>query len=167
VHAIGRNKVRELIRNRRRWRRIFEQNALLQREEEEQEVSTGVVEEAGEMPDFDTPILLREICSGLSKEEAVLVECKYEQMTSDEITVVLDITREAVDSRWARLRPKLQKRVHPGDGDGVTKTTNSSKRANPSSPKGHGAVHRASDSDSRHAPAPENISAPYEEKSAS
>jgi RNA polymerase sigma factor (sigma-70 family) len=111
VHAIGRNKVKELIRNRVRWRKIFEQNVLLRREEEEQEVNPTVIEEAGEAPDFDTPILVDELCEGLSQRDALLLRCKYELMGSDEIAAILGTTREATDSRWARLRPKLQEKL--------------------------------------------------------
>jgi RNA polymerase sigma factor (sigma-70 family) len=110
VHAIGRNKVRELLRNRTRWRKIFAQSPVFERQDKEREHDSNPLEFAGKMPDFETQILVDELCEGLNRRDAILFRCKCEKMSSDEIATILGMTTEAVDSCWARLKLTLKKK---------------------------------------------------------
>ena len=116
VHAIGRNKVKELLRNRGRWRKVFAQSGVVEHRQEEQGDGPDPFDPAARVPDFDTSIFLDELCKGLSEDEELLLRCKYENMSSNEIAAILETTTETVDSRWARLKPTLKEKVRPHDG---------------------------------------------------
>lgn len=120
VHAIARNKINEVLRNRIRWRKVFAENRRRLPAEEAEVGSEDQRERPCRCPiwidlratvaNLDAPILQEQLRKGLSDDDGLLLECKCESMSSAEIGALLGIGVEAVDSRWARLRPKLRQR---------------------------------------------------------
>lgn len=132
VHSIARNKIKELIRNRTRWRKVFEQTDSVQNEVEEEDRKLDELKPAElwtrieqEQASFHVPIILDGLCEGLSADDGLLLQCKYDHMSSAEIAGLLEINTEAVDSRWARLRPKIQEKyLRTADGTDDIEATN-------------------------------------------
>ena len=108
VQAIAERKVDEELRKRIRRRNVFDERKVVVTNPEEEEV-VGAVHPT-ELPDFDSGIAFGEICRRLpTEEDAMLLRCKRDGMSSVEIAARMGISQEAVDSRWARLKPRIQK----------------------------------------------------------
>jgi RNA polymerase sigma factor (sigma-70 family) len=120
VHAIGKNKVKEELRYRKNRRKDIDETARVEDSEDGGRTPRHEVRR----PDFDTPMLVDDLCKGLSEENTLLLQGKYEQMSSDEIGQLLGISADAVDSRWARLKPTIQEKFRGSDGKATPQATN-------------------------------------------
>ena len=131
VHSIALNKTNEALRSQGDREKVFDDTKVIvsapRERTEEHSVSeggeslpSGAEVYAVSHPDFDSPMLLEEICRQLTEEEASLIGYKGEGLTSEEIGAKLGIGREALDSRWARLKKKLRER----DGERGSQATN-------------------------------------------
>jgi RNA polymerase sigma-70 factor (ECF subfamily) len=108
MHKIAENKVHQEIRRRQRYRRRFV---------EEPNPNDGDNDEGREHWRVENPPdTVFEIDNGrlrneLTRNENILLDFKYEGMTDHEIANRFAITVDAAESRWRRLRTKLQKMV--------------------------------------------------------
>ncbi len=112
VHEIASLKTKEALRAKIRYKRVFDETKIVVSGPEE---DRGEDPEAGAshrvygitMPESDARIAFEELFDQLSEDEATLLQSKSEGFSSEEISTRLGIGREAVDSRWARLKKKL------------------------------------------------------------
>ena len=107
VHSIAKRKAWEEIRRRTRGRRVFDENAEFDEEDEEF---------GEEPPDHTVALTLEHLGEGLSDEEKALYEAMLEGKDQNEIAAQLGIGPEAADSRRRRLREKLQRKFRSADG---------------------------------------------------
>jgi RNA polymerase sigma factor (sigma-70 family) len=117
VHAVAENKVYEEIRRRKRYRAVFDETVAVvgnPHEDEGEEPDNRVREVAPSInPDLEGPIAFAEFAGSLSDADAVLLQHKRAGLSSREAAERMGITVEAVDSRWARLKPKLGEEFRP------------------------------------------------------
>jgi RNA polymerase sigma factor (sigma-70 family) len=111
VQAIALRKINEEIRRRTRQRRVIDDRTSV---DDLEKWTTVDLEEGGEgvayrsrqqikLPNFDAKILLDQV---LSHEDKELVGLKHEGLSSEEIAAKIGISKEAVNSRWRRLKQK-------------------------------------------------------------
>lgn len=119
VTSITGNKLKEFGRERVYWRRFFQQRPNLALDDDKGDQFDEVfikpsdlqlrVHEAEEY--YTRPILIGELCQNLSEEDKAVVRCKYEDMASIDAAQRLGVSIEAFDSRWARLKRSLRKKL--------------------------------------------------------
>jgi RNA polymerase sigma factor (sigma-70 family) len=109
VHAIAQHIVDEELRRRTRYRQVFDETKSVATDphEEIENRARSVVPTI--LPDFEGPIAFAEFSEGLSDEDAALLRYKRDGLSSKEAAERMGTTVEAVDSRWARLKPKVEK----------------------------------------------------------
>jgi RNA polymerase sigma factor (sigma-70 family) len=100
VNAIAKYKVAEEIRRRRRHRKLFND-------------SVDVFDKFNEdlwqyQPDFTDGIAIDELAKGLSGDEQLILWGKRDQFTDKEIGERLDMTEDAVESKWRRLKKRMR-----------------------------------------------------------
>ena len=120
VGGVANNKVKEEWRNRKNHEKVIDESLGLEDSEHGLRVHPSLLYP----PDFDTKIFLDELRDGLPEKERQLLQCKSEEMTSAESGEILGVSADAVDSRWARFKPKLEKKYHGSDGKGTSEATN-------------------------------------------
>jgi len=114
VHAIAQHIVDEELRRRTRHRQVFDEtkSVVTDPHDEIENRARGVVPTI--IPDFEGPIAFAEFSEGLSDEDAALLRYKRDGLSSKEAAERMGTTVEALDSRWARLKPKVAKEFRPG-----------------------------------------------------
>jgi RNA polymerase sigma factor (sigma-70 family) len=117
VHAIAKRKVFEEIRKRRRERKVFDKTIEVVPEphlEPDSDSSNHLREVVPTMlPNSEDAIAFEKVLATLPGKDAELLRCKYEGLTSKEIAEAMATTVDAVDSRWARLKPEVKKEFRP------------------------------------------------------
>jgi len=110
VHEIAERKAKEYIRGRVRARKVFDENVAVVEDHRDDDF---LVSRVGEIipsvsPQLEGEIAAKELLEGLPNEDAALLRHKLNGLKSKEIAEAMGTTVEAVDSRWARLRPKAE-----------------------------------------------------------
>jgi RNA polymerase sigma factor (sigma-70 family) len=110
VEEIARRKVKQHLRGKIRARKVFDEYIAVVESESDDDDSGPRVGEitASVLPQLDGEIAVRELHERLSKEDCTLLRYKQEGRTSKEIAEAMGTTVEAVDSRWARLKPRVK-----------------------------------------------------------
>jgi RNA polymerase sigma factor (sigma-70 family) len=109
VHEISERKIDEALRKHIRSKAVFDRTKVIEEIEEGPQKARNRVDVA--QPDFDRPIALKEFCKHLSKNHAALLLYKLSGSRSKEIAMKMGISQEAVDSKWARLKRKLPRKI--------------------------------------------------------
>jgi RNA polymerase sigma factor (sigma-70 family) len=108
VHEIAERKAKEYIRGRVRARKVFDEKvAVVESFSDDDEPRVGEIIPSMS-PQLEGEIAVKELFASLSDEDAALLRYKEAGLKSKEIAEVTGTTVEAVDSRWARLKPKLK-----------------------------------------------------------
>jgi len=112
VHRIALLKTYEALRATVCRRKVFDDTKIVVGGPEEEAENHDHGETAGHvyastLPDAEARIAFEELFDQLSEEEAALLQYKSEGFSSEEIAAKINISQEAVDSRWARLKKKL------------------------------------------------------------
>jgi RNA polymerase sigma factor (sigma-70 family) len=110
VHAIAENKVNEELRNRTHYRAVFDEKVAVVSDPDEESDSHALEIVPAVSPDLVGPIAFAEFSDSLSHEDAALLRHKKEGLSSKEAAEKMGTTVEAIDSRWARLKPKLERK---------------------------------------------------------
>ena len=117
VHEIATRKTDEALRKEIRTRAVFDTTKIVgEKPAGESEPDSDETDRARDhvcptvRPDFDFPIAIKERCKQLSKTHAALLAYKVSGLSSNEIAAKLEISQEAVDSRWARLNRAMKKK---------------------------------------------------------
>lgn len=110
VHEVADRTGKEYLRGKIRARKVFDEYT----EVVESDREDALEHRAGEVtpsvsPQVEGEIAVREFRQSLSKEDASLLQHKEEGLQSKEIAEKMGSTVEAVDSRLARLKPKVRK----------------------------------------------------------
>jgi RNA polymerase sigma factor (sigma-70 family) len=109
VQGIAHRKAKEYIRGKVRERRVFDEYVAVVESDLEDALEPRVGEiTPSVLPQLDGDIAVRELFQSLSKEDGTLLRYKEEGRTSKEIAEAIGTTVEAVDSRWARLKPRVK-----------------------------------------------------------
>jgi RNA polymerase sigma-70 factor (ECF subfamily) len=110
VHSIAQNKITDSVRRRVRRRQVFDDRKVVS-DAPPLSGEADVVCPTERPDDPDSRIAFTALLDGLSQESALLLSSKAEGFTSGEIGMKLGISAEAVDSRWARLKPVAKKKL--------------------------------------------------------
>jgi RNA polymerase sigma factor (sigma-70 family) len=112
VHAVAENNVYEEIRKRKRYRAVFDETIVVVADPDE-ESENRTREVVPTVPsDVEGTTAFAEFSDGLSDKDAELLDCKLAGFSSKEAAELTGTRVEAVDSRWARLKPRLGKQFH-------------------------------------------------------
>jgi RNA polymerase sigma factor (sigma-70 family) len=113
VHEISKRNTDEAIRKLIRSKAVFDRTKVVEEDETDADGSEKARNRvyATVRPDFDRPIAFKEFCKHLSKNHAALLLYKLSGSRSKEIAMKMGISQEAVDSKWARLKRKLPRKI--------------------------------------------------------
>lgn len=110
VQGIAQRKAKQYIRGKVRARKIFDEYTVVVESEEEDALDRRVGEITPSVsPDAEGEIAVTKFRENLSAEDAALLQHKEEGLKGKEIAQKMGTTVEAVDSRWARLKPRVKK----------------------------------------------------------
>jgi RNA polymerase sigma factor (sigma-70 family) len=109
VHKISVRMTDEELRRLIRSRKVFDRTKVVPRVAEEEPGYVRGSEYPIVLPKFDSRIAFRELFPPLSQDQRKLLRYKIRHVPSSKIAKKLRISQEAVDSRWARLKPQLKK----------------------------------------------------------
>lgn len=108
VHAAALRKAKEYIRGKVRARKVFDEYvAVVESDRDDDEPRVGEIIPSVS-PQLEGEIAVKEFLASLSDEDAALLRYKDEGLRSKQIAKAMGTTVEAVDSRWARLKPKVK-----------------------------------------------------------
>lgn len=108
VQEIAQRKAKEYIRGRVRARKVFDENvAVVERVSDDDEPRVGEIIPSVS-PQLEGEIAVKELFASLPNEDAALLRYKEAGLKSKEIAEAMGASVEAVDSRWARLKPKVK-----------------------------------------------------------
>lgn len=109
VHAAAGRKAKEHIRGKVRARKVFDEYVAVVESDREDALEPRVGEVTPSVsPQLDGKIAVKEFLASLSGEDAALLRYKEEGLQSKKIAEAMGTTVDAVDSRWARLKPKAK-----------------------------------------------------------
>jgi RNA polymerase sigma factor (sigma-70 family) len=110
VQEIAQRKAKEYIRGKVRRRKVFDEFVAVVEPDDGDDVLKPRVGEVipTVSPQVEGEIAVKELLASLSKEDAALLRHKEKGLKSKEIAEAMGTTVEAVDSRLARLKPRLK-----------------------------------------------------------
>lgn len=111
VEGIARHKAKQYIRGKVRARKVFDEYVKVVEIRIEDDYAKPRAKEVVPtvFPQLDGEIRVHEFRKSLSQADAELLRYKEQGLKSKQIAERTGTTVEAVDSRWARLKPKLKK----------------------------------------------------------
>jgi RNA polymerase sigma factor (sigma-70 family) len=109
VHEIAVRKAKQYIRGKVRARKVFDEYVAVVESHDDDFLQPRVGEIIPSVtPQLESKIAVKELQENLSKEDAAVLRYKQEGRTSKEIAEAMGTTVEAVDSRSARLKPRVK-----------------------------------------------------------
>ena len=111
VHEIATRKAMEARRKLGRSKQVFDLTKIVSDADPGTEPEMRNRVNPVIRPNLDRSIDVKEALKRLPKDHATLLAYKCWGLSSAEIAVKLNISQEAVDSKWARIRRKFPKKI--------------------------------------------------------
>lgn len=109
VDEIARRKVKEYIRGKVRARKVIDEYVAVVEDHRDDYLESRVGEIIPSVPpESEGNFSVKQLIESLSDEDRTLLLHKFRGLRSKEIADAMGTTIEAVDSRWARLSPRVK-----------------------------------------------------------
>lgn len=107
VHSIAENKANEYLRTKIREKERGEHIAVHHEDEDNDQPQKPI---PSEQPKQERQVIIQDIFEDLEEQDQALLRYKQAGLKSKEIAEATGMSVEAVDSRMARLKPKLRRK---------------------------------------------------------
>jgi RNA polymerase sigma factor (sigma-70 family) len=109
VDEIARRKAKEYIRGKVRARKVFDEYVAVVENDRDDYLKPRVGEIVPSVsPESEGKTAVQQFVESLSSEDRALLLNKFKGLKSKEIAEAMRTTVEAVDSRWASLKPRVK-----------------------------------------------------------